>query len=155
MNIRHVMEHHRIHFMNTHPPSSIAAINLLMPIYNELDTRLLEAEHIIQSAPENRWKVLTDQIQLCFLRIDNQWTDYMLQKRTELAQIHSRAVCALQHATEQVQALRIARMTCSSEANRIQPRNLAQLSAAIKSALENLQASFQVLVQAYPGADQP
>ncbi len=155
MNLRHVMEHHQIHFPHTNPPSSIRAINFLMPIYMELEAHLLEAEQLLYFAPEDRWRTLTEQIQQCFVRLDNQWTDYMLYRQIALREIHAIAARELQEVSDQVQVLQVARTTCSSEANRIQLKNILQLSAAIRTSHENLHASFQVLVQAFPGADRP
>jgi hypothetical protein len=155
MNLRHVMEHHLIHFPHTNPPSSMAAINFIMPIYMDLEASLLEAEQLLYFAPEDRWRALTTHIQQCFVRLDNQWSDYLLHRQITLREIFFAAAQQLQEAADQVQALRIARTTCATEANRIQLKNLLQLSAAIRASHENLHASFHVLVEAFPGADRP
>ncbi len=155
MNLRHVLEDHRIHFPHTNPPSSLAATNFIMPIYAELEAGLTEAEQTLYSASQDRWQELTTHIQQCFVRLDNQWSDYLLHRQIKLREIFFAAAQQLQEATDQVEALRIARSTCISEASRIHVNQLRQLSAAVRASHENLHASFHVSVEAFPGADRP
>ena len=142
-----------IHFPHTNPPSSLAATNFIMPIYADLETSLLEAELLLYSATEDRWLQLTSQIQQYFVRLDNQWCDYLLHRQIKLREIFITAAQQLQEATDQVQTLRITRTTRATEYNRIQLNNLLQLSAAVRASHENLHASFHVLVEAFPGSD--
>ena len=153
MDLRHVMDHHMIHFPHTNPPSSLAATNFIMPIYADLEACLLEAELLLYSATEDRWLQLTSQIQQCFVRLDNQWSDYLLHRQITLREIFITVAQQLQEATDQVQAFRIARTTRATEYNRIQLNNVMQLSAAVRASHENLHASFHVLVEAFPGSD--
>jgi hypothetical protein len=147
------MDHHMIHFPHTNPPSSLAATNFIMPIYADLEASLLEAELLLYSATEDRWLQLTSQIQQCFVRLDNQWSDYLLHRQITLREIFITVAQQLQEATDQVQAFRIARTTRATEYNRIQLNNVMQLSAAVRASHENLHASFHVLVEAFPGSD--
>ncbi len=155
MNLRHVLEDHRIHFPHTNPPSSMAATNFIMPIYAELEAGLTEAEQTLYSAPQDRWLELTNHIQQCFVRLDNQWSDYLLHRQIELRETFFAAAQQLQEATDQVEAFRTARSTSMTEASRIQVNQLRQLSAAVRASHENLHASFHVSVEAFPGADRP
>ena len=124
----------------------------MAPIYTELEASLQEAEHLLYFAPEQRRRAVTDEIQRCFLRLDQQWGDFLLRRQV-FREEYLEAAQRLRDVTEHMELIQTARTTCSAEANRIDLEKLLRLWKAIRASHENLHTSFQVFVEACPGAD--
>jgi hypothetical protein len=155
MNLRHVLKQHRIMFHYTNPPSSIIAINLVRPIYESLEARLHEAAQMLYMTSHRSWATLTEQVQHDFLRLDQQWTNYMLDRQRALPEEYFIATGKLESAREHIQLLITARSCSRMENCRIDLKLLFKLANVTRTANECLQSSFHFQVDSHPGSDRP
>ncbi len=153
MNLRHLLEQHRIVFQYTNPPSSIMAINIIRPIYESLEAHLTEAELHMYSTPDRHWADITELVSHDFRRLDQQWTDYMLVRQRNLRDEYFMATTKLEQAHDTIQLLMTARSCSRTDRDRIDLNMLFKLAETTRSANECLQSAFHFQVDSYPGSD--